>query len=67
MEGDQLPQQRPLRPDLWHNRSFSHSVGTTTEEQGQQATTKERETIVFTRAGSDGILAVHEHLSLNTF
>jgi ketosteroid isomerase-like protein len=46
---------------------FSHSVGTTTEEQGQQATTKERETIVFTRAGSDGILAVHEHLSLNTF
>ena len=46
---------------------FSHSVATTTEEQGQHATTEERETIVFTRAGSDGITAVHEHLSLNTF
>jgi ketosteroid isomerase-like protein len=46
---------------------FSHSVATTTEEQGQRATTEERETIVFTRAGTDGIMAVHEHLSLNTF
>jgi len=46
---------------------FSHSVATTTEEQGQRATTEERETIVFTRAGSGGIMAVHEHLSLNTF
>ncbi|HAG61044.1 MAG TPA: DUF4440 domain-containing protein, partial [Arthrobacter bacterium] len=39
----------------------------TTEEQGQRATSEERETIVFTRAGTDGIMAVHEHLSLNTF
>jgi ketosteroid isomerase-like protein len=46
---------------------FSHSVATTTEEQGQRATSEERETIVFTRAGTDGIMAVHEHLSLNTF
>ncbi|UKA58398.1 YybH family protein [Arthrobacter sp. FW306-2-2C-D06B] len=46
---------------------FSHSVATTTEEQGQRAITEERETIVFTRAGSGGIKAVHEHLSLNTF
>jgi ketosteroid isomerase-like protein len=46
---------------------FSHSVATTTEEQGQRATTEERETIVFTRTGSGGIIAVHEHLSLNTF
>lgn len=46
---------------------FSHSVATTTEEQGQPATAMERETIVFTRAGSGAIMAVHEHLSLNTF
>lgn len=46
---------------------FSHSVATTTEEQGQRTTTEERETIVFARSGSNGILAVHEHLSLNTF
>jgi ketosteroid isomerase-like protein len=46
---------------------FSHSVATTTEEQGRRKSTEERETIVFTRSGSDGILAVHEHLSLNTF
>ena len=46
---------------------FSHSVATTTEERGQRAVTEERETIVFTRAGSGGIMAVHEHLSLNTF
>lgn len=46
---------------------FSHSVATTTEELGQRATTEERETIVFTRSVSGGILAVHEHLSLNTF
>jgi ketosteroid isomerase-like protein len=46
---------------------FSHSVATTVEEQGQRTTTEERETILFTRSGSDGILAVHEHLSLNTF
>ncbi|MEW1821910.1 nuclear transport factor 2 family protein [Arthrobacter sp. NPDC080031] len=46
---------------------FSHSVATTTEERGQRAVTEERETIVFTRTGSGGIKAVHEHLSLNTF
>jgi ketosteroid isomerase-like protein len=46
---------------------FSHSVTTVIEEQGQRATTAERETIVFTRAGSGGIVAVHEHLSLNSF
>jgi ketosteroid isomerase-like protein len=46
---------------------FSHSVATTTEERGRRAVTEERETIVFTRAGSGGIKAVHEHLSLNTF
>jgi len=46
---------------------FSHSVSTTTEEKGKRATAEERETIVFTRTGSDGIVAVHEHLSPNTF
>jgi ketosteroid isomerase-like protein len=46
---------------------FSHSVATVTEEQGQRATTAERETIVFSRARSGDVLAVHEHLSLNTF
>jgi ketosteroid isomerase-like protein len=46
---------------------FSHSVATTTQEQGKLATAKERETIVFTRAGSGAIMAVHEHLALNTF
>jgi ketosteroid isomerase-like protein len=46
---------------------FSHTVTTTTDEQEKRASTEERETIVFTRSGSGGVLAVHEHLSLNTF
>ena len=41
---------------------FSHTVLTTAGTPGAAATTRERETIVFTRVG-DRILAVHEHLS----
>ncbi|MCQ1995824.1 nuclear transport factor 2 family protein [Arthrobacter sp. zg-Y1171] len=41
---------------------FSHTVLTTAGTPGATATTRERETIVFTRSGGR-ILAVHEHLS----
>ncbi|WP_433585195.1 YybH family protein [Microbacterium hydrocarbonoxydans] len=41
---------------------FSHTVRTTTEQEGEQTSTAERESIVFTRVG-DELLAIHEHLS----
>ncbi len=41
---------------------FTHTVRTTTSEDGAESTSVERETIVFTRVG-DRLLAVHEHLS----
>lgn len=41
---------------------FTHSVRTTTSENGVETTTDERETIVFTRVG-ERLIAVHEHLS----
>ena len=41
---------------------FSHTVQTTAGIPGEQETTQERETIVFTRSAG-GVLAVHEHLS----
>lgn len=41
---------------------FSHTVLTTAGTPEEQATTRERETIVFTRSGGR-IVAVHEHLS----
>ncbi|WP_146362292.1 nuclear transport factor 2 family protein [Arthrobacter yangruifuii] len=41
---------------------FSHTVLTTAGTPGAEETTRERETIVFTRSGGR-ILAVHEHLS----
>lgn len=41
---------------------FSHTVRTTTEQDGEQDSTVERESIVFTREGG-GLIAVHEHLS----
>ena len=42
---------------------FAHSVQTTTRVDGVPETTRERESIVFTRT-ADGLIAVHEHLSV---
>ncbi|HWU23843.1 MAG TPA: nuclear transport factor 2 family protein [Nocardioides sp.] len=41
---------------------FSHRVHTVVDVDGERTATEERETIVFTRT-TDGLLAVHEHLS----
>lgn len=42
---------------------FTHTVVTTAGVPGDDATTRERETIVFQRQTDGGVLAVHEHLS----
>ncbi|MGY6498036.1 MAG: YybH family protein [Microcella sp.] len=42
---------------------FTHTVTTTAGVPGDDATTLERETIVFQRQADGGVLAVHEHLS----
>ncbi|MHA3023950.1 YybH family protein [Mycobacterium sp. BMJ-28] len=41
---------------------FTHTVRTTTAQNGIETTSDERETIVFVRDG-DRLVAVHEHLS----
>lgn len=43
---------------------FTHTVDTTAGVPGDDATTTERETIVFHRGADGHLLAVHEHLSL---
>lgn len=42
---------------------FTHTVRTTTEQDGLQSSTVERESIVFTRV-EGRLVAVHEHLSI---
>jgi len=42
---------------------FSHDVETVIDVAGTKETLHERETIIFTRTESGGVLAVHEHLS----
>lgn len=41
---------------------LTHTVDTVTSESGEQSSTRERETIVFTLL-DDRVIAVHEHLS----
>lgn len=53
----------PLVQLLGDTAIFTHTVSTTAGVPGDDATTLERETIVFQRQPDGGVLAVHEHLS----
>ncbi|RZT64184.1 SnoaL-like protein [Microcella alkaliphila] len=53
----------PLVQLLGNTAIFTHTVTTTAGVPGDDATTLERETIVFQRQTDGSVLAVHEHLS----
>ncbi len=53
----------PLVQLLGETAIFTHTVTTTAGVPGDDATTLERETIVFQRQTDGSVLAVHEHLS----